>query len=529
MKVSICFIIFIISVSLAACDDSTLESFLQCLPTHVNSSNPIAKAIHKPSDPSFQSTLEAYVKNLRFLTPTTPKPLAIIAAAHESHVQATVICAKSHGLQIRIRSGGHDFEGLSYTSKVPFIILDMFNFRKIVVQPYQEAAWVEAGATLGELYYQIANQSSIHAFPAGICPTLGTGGHFSGGGYGNLMRKFGLSVDNIDDARIVDANGRILDRRTMGEDLFWALRGGGGASFGVILSWRIKLVRIPEKVTVFRVGRTLEQGATDIVYRWQEVAPELDNDLFIRAMPTIANGTRKGEKTIQVLFIGMFLGKTDRLLPLINKSFPELGLQRKECEEVSWIESTLFWAEFPKGTPIDVLLQRPNTTLFLSKAKSDYVKDVIPKSGLEAIWKSMLKVGRMFMQFNPYGGRMSELEETSSPFPHRAGYRFLIQYSTNWEEKDGINTEKQVNLLREMYDATAPYMTKEPREAFLNYRDLDIGSNPSNHTDFKTAKVYGLKYFKNNFFRLTEVKARVDPDNFFSHEQSIPPRHANHN
>ncbi|KAF2317930.1 hypothetical protein GH714_041253 [Hevea brasiliensis] len=467
MKVSICFIIFIISVSLAACDDSTLESFLQCLPTHVNSSNPIAKAIHKPSDPSFQSTLEAYVKNLRFLTPTTPKPLAIIAAAHESHVQATVICAKSHGLQIRIRSGGHDFEGLSYTSKVPFIILDMFNFRKIVVQPYQEAAWVEAGATLG------------------------TGGHFSGGGYGNLMRKFGLSVDNIDDARIVDANGRILDRRTMGEDLFWALRGGGGASFGVILSWRIKLVRIPEKVTVFRVGRTLEQGATDIVYRWQEVAPELDNDLFIRVMPTIANGTRKGEKTIRVLFIGMFLGKTDRLLPLINKSFPELGLQRKDCQEVSWIESTLFWAEFPKGTPIDVLLQRHNTTLFLSKGKSDYVKDVIPKSGLEAIWKSMLKVGRMFMQFNPYGGRMSELAETSSPFPHRAGYRFLILYSTNWEEKDGIDTEKQVNLLREMYDATAPYMTKEPREAFLNYRDLDIGSNPRTIQTLRHQKFMG--------------------------------------
>ncbi|KAF2317924.1 hypothetical protein GH714_041247 [Hevea brasiliensis] len=334
----------------------------------------------------------------------------------------------------------------------------MFNFRKIVVQPDQEAAWVEAGATLGELYYQIANQSSIHA---GVCPTLSTGGHFSGGGYGNLMRKFGLSVDNIDDARIVDANGRILDRRTMGEDLFWSLRGGGGASFGLILSWRIKLVRIPEKVTVFRVGRTLEQGATDIVYRWQEVAPKLDNDLFIRAMPTIANGTRKGEKTIQ----------------------------RKDCEEVSWIESTLFWAEFPKGTPIDVLLQRPSATLFLSKAKSDYVKDVIPKSGLEAIWKSMLKVRRMFMQFNPYGGRMSELAETSSPFPHRAGYRFLILYSTNWEEKDGIDTEKQVNLLREMYDATAPYMTKETREAFLNYRDLDIGSNPSNHTDFKTSKV----------------------------------------
>ncbi|OAY47190.1 berberine bridge enzyme-like 4 [Manihot esculenta] len=529
MKVSIYFFFFIISVSLAADDYSTLESFLQCLPSHVNSSNPISKTIIKPSDPSFQSALEAYVKNLRFLTPATPKPLAIIAATDESHVQATVICAKSSGLQIRIRSGGHDYEGLSYTSEVPFIILDMNNFRKIVVQPSNESAFVEAGATIGELYYQIANQSGIHAFPAGVCPTLGTGGHISGGGYGNLMRKFGLSVDNIADARIVDANGTILDRQTMGEDLFWAIRGGGGASFGVILSWDINLVTIPDTVTVFKVGRTLEQGATDLVYRWQQVAPELDNDLFIRAMPTIVNGTSSGEKTVEVFFIGLFLGKSDGLLPLIQNSFPELGLQQNDCEEMSWIESTLFWAEFPKGTPIDVLLQRPSKPQFYSKFKSDYVKDLIPKSGLEAMWQMMLKVGNMWMQFNPYGGKMSEISESDTPFPHRAGYRFLIQYFTGWQEGDGIDTETQINLLRNMYDSMAPYVSKEPREAFQNYRDIDIGSNPSNFTNFEKAEVYGSKYFKNNFFRLTKVKASVDPDNFFKHQQSIPPGYAHNN
>ena len=58
----------------------------------------------------------------------------------------------------------------------------------------------------------------------------------------------------------------------MGEDLFWAIRGGGGASFGVILSWKIKLVPVPKKVTVFKINKTLEQGATDVVHRWQNVA-----------------------------------------------------------------------------------------------------------------------------------------------------------------------------------------------------------------------------------------------------------------
>ncbi|CAI0393593.1 unnamed protein product [Linum tenue] len=293
----------------------------------------------------------------------------------------------------------------------------MCHLRSIHVDIRTETAWVQCGATLGELFSAIAEKSPTHAFPAGVCPT-----------YGNLMRKHGLSVDNVVDARLVDARGEILDRESMGEDLFWAIR-GGGPSFGVVLAYRVK---------------------------WQHFAPAAHVDLFVRVLVEVVK-------------------KTSR---------------------------------------------RPRNLVHL-KRKSDYVQRPIDRPGLEAIWRKMMEVEVVKMAFNPYGGRMSEIAAEATPFPHRAGNLWKIQYQVNWDEGGAEAERRHVALCREMYDYMTPYVSRNPRASFLNYKDLDLGVNGGGG-GAAAAEGYGRSYFKGNFDRLVKIKSKVDPHNLFRHEQSVP-------
>ena len=215
---------------------STDENFLQCLTLH-SGNDSISKLICTSSNSSYSAVLKFDIRNTRFSTPSTLKPQVIVTPLLISHVQATLNCSLKHGLQVWVRSGGHDYECLSYVSPVPFV-LDLINLRNIFVDIENSFAWAQSSATVGEVYYWIAYKSRTLSFPAGFCYTMGVGGHFSGGGCGTMMRKYGLATNNILNAHLIDVKGRFLDRKSMGEDLFWAIRGGGG-SFGVIVAWKI--------------------------------------------------------------------------------------------------------------------------------------------------------------------------------------------------------------------------------------------------------------------------------------------------
>ncbi|XP_059439198.1 berberine bridge enzyme-like 21 [Corylus avellana] len=512
-----------ISGSWADSSDSVYDSFVQCLSKQTGQPEEVSKIVYAQSNASFTSVLRAYIRNSRFNSSSTSKPLIIVTPTQESHVQAAVICSKSIGMQLKIRSGGHDYEGISYISDEPFIILDMFNLRSITVDIEEQSAWVESGAILGELYYRIWEKSKVLGFPAGICPTVGVGGHLSGGGYGNILRKHGLSVDHVMDAKIVTADGKILDKDSMGEDLFWAIRGGGGGSFGVILSYKVRLVPVPETVTIFRVERYLEDNATDIVYKWQQVAPTTDDNLFMRMLiQPVSSKVKKGERTIRASIVALFLGNAEELLSLLGKEFPELGLKKENVTEMRWIDSVVWWANYDIGTSPDVLLDRNLDSANFLKRKSDYVQTPISIDGLEWLWKKMIEIGKTGLVFNPYGGKMSEIPASATPFPHRAGNLFKIQYSVNWEEEGAEADKNYTTQIRRLFSYMTPFVSKNPRSAYLNYRDLDIGTNHFGKNSLEEGEVYGVKYFNDNYDRLVKVKSAVDPENFFRNEQSIP-------
>ncbi|GER26066.1 FAD-binding Berberine family protein [Striga asiatica] len=503
-----------------------LNGFQKCLLSHSGGHKP---GFTLPSDPSFISLLDSTIENTKGLLPNVPKPAAIITPYTETDAAKAVHCASTHGVSLRVRSGGHDYEDLSYTSfmGLPFAVLDLQNLRNVTVDVASQTAWVQAGATVGELYYHAATESGgTLGFPAGICTTIGVAGNFLGGGYGMMMRAYGLAANNVLDARLVTADGNLLSRKSMGEDVFWALRGGGGGSFGVVLAWKVQLVEVPPKVTVFSAIKILDNSGgskgfdVGALYKWQKVAPVVnDTKLFMRVIMQPA-----GPTSVVTIYSAMYLGNKADAARLMRNKFRELGLRDADYTEMSWIESVLAIGGFNVSTTKpDYLLKRIGAWQLSFKAKSDMVLAPIPKPGLRKLCQAVTQQSMSMVILTPYGGKMKEIADDATPFPH-CDALFMAQYVGQWAtEGQTLQMEAQnKKWVSGVYDMMAPYVSSNPRRAYVNYRDLDLGKDDNSCPNCSCPNIWGYKYFNNNFMRLVDVKTKVDPKNFFFHEQSIP-------
>lgn len=164
---------FLLAILLSLCcaemsGQASCKSFLQCLTDLSDHLYPVSQVLFTPENSSYTSILQLGLRNLRFTSPEFLKPLVIVTPVHESQIQSVIHCARKHKVHIRIRCGGHDFEGLSYTARVPFVMIDMINLQSVDVDLEKKSAWVQGGANIGEVYYRIAEKSNNLGFPGGV-------------------------------------------------------------------------------------------------------------------------------------------------------------------------------------------------------------------------------------------------------------------------------------------------------------------------------------------------------------------------
>ncbi|KZV31292.1 reticuline oxidase-like [Dorcoceras hygrometricum] len=485
------------------------------------------------NDPSvYFSFLDFSIQNLRFSGPSVPKPIAIVLPESREQLISSVICCRKGFWEIRVRCGGHSYEGTSYVSndESPFVLIDVMNLDRVWVDVESETAWVEGGATLGQTYYAISGSSPVLGFSAGSCPTVGIGGHIAGGGFGLLSRKYGLAADNVVDALLIDADGRLLDREAMGEDVFWAIRGGGGGLWGIVYAWKIQLLQVPETVTCFILSRPGPRPhMSKLVDIWQHVAPELGDDFYLSAF--VGAGLPQMKKIgLSVTFKGFFLGPKSEAVSILNGVFPELNISQIDCQEMTWIQSIMYFSglDIHESSVADL-----NNRFLLDKhyfkAKSDYVRAPISETGLKSAIEILEREPKGYVILDPYGGAMRAISSESIAFPHREGNLYGIQYLVEWHEEHDSESRSYIDWIRGFYKEMTPYVSSGPRAAYINYMDFDLGV-----TDYlnrsvpaadpvEKARIWGEKYFLKNYDRLVKAKTIIDPFNVFRNQQGIPP------
>ena len=160
-------------------------------------------------------------------------PSVIIYCENEEDVKQAVRHAVDSGQTVRVRSGGHNYEGFSIGDNV--VVIDTSHLKNISICEENNTVKIGSGVSNSELYGFLSKYN--FPFPSGTCPTVNAVGLTQGGGWGHSARMFGLTCDLLVEADIVDAAGNLITANaTWNSDLFWALRGGGGGNFGVITS-----------------------------------------------------------------------------------------------------------------------------------------------------------------------------------------------------------------------------------------------------------------------------------------------------
>ncbi|KAJ3284155.1 hypothetical protein HK104_010072 [Borealophlyctis nickersoniae] len=391
-----------------------------------------------------------------------------------------------------------------------------------------------AGLRLGNLYAGLYDHNPSWTFPAGVCPSVGLGGHIAAGGYGTLARKFGVGADNVVAATVVLADGRIVkaDANT-NADLFYAIRGGGGGSYGFVVDLTLRAAQVTENY-VAKVTYPNVDDAAKVVETWYNWvsgplskrnasipttgktfdgwAVNMQMNLFkdgplsfgVRYTPSTPSSVE--EFTAILASSGMtdtskFAWKWDsppaKVNNLVAQSFSDgqpatlsddearafLAVPQRQTD-VNWKDRSRLKSEYVRGK--------------LNPAFYATVQDVLKQASNVSPWS--------MIQLEAYGGMINAAAASTNGFAHRGNTQFVIQYGLYFSKTLPDPTiPAGLSWLTNTENAFKPFVSGEH---YQGYVDLDVSPQ----------SFYGQHYPK-----LVRIKQKYDPGNVLWSDL-VPPK-----
>lgn len=411
-------------------------------------------------------------------------PRFVARCSGVADVIVAVNFARANNLLTAIRGGGHNVGGRALCDDG--IVIDLSDMRSVYVDSAKHTVRVQGGATLGDM------DRETHVFglavPCGIVPKTGIGGLTLGGGVGWLIRKHGMTIDNLLSCQIVTAEGSVLTASASEhEDLFWALRGGGG-NFGVVASFEFRAHPVhtvlggllvyprPAAIDVIRHFRDFMQSAPDELTAYAALLHAPDGSPIVGVIPCYCGDVAEGERVIE---------------PLRRFGSPVIdGIQPLPFPAMQ----SLLAPAFPDGSQ--------------NYWKSTLQRE-LPDDAIAAIVEqgNQMKSPLSFLVIEYYAGAAGRIPNDATAYPHRH-LPWDILFGAQWT--DPLETSVHRDWARRGEDVLRPYSANAHLSSALDVESEEV---------IQTA-------FGANLHRLRAIKEKYDPDNFFRVNYNILPASA---
>ncbi len=408
-------------------------------------------------------------------------PNAIFTPSTPEQVQHILGQCIINQLPFYVRSGGHCYEmviPLGYT-------IDLRNFNNIIPDPTTSTVYIGAGCKLGDVISALG--AIDYAIPTGTCPSVGVSGLALGGGIGFLIRKCGLTCDSIISMDVLMANNQLI---TVSEssypDLFWALRGGGHNSYGIVLGYTFKMYYIPT-VSFLQLRWDWDpQTFSDVFNAWQKWVTTLPENISSETVFKYKDG--KARLSVNALKVGA--------APFTEweRTFLRYNPTTTALYRGNYLGAAALFAS--------------NYTFPFSKTKSKMFFQPLPQRGVDALinWMRVLQDEHFHCEafWGLGAGNPGAITKTHSAYFPRKAFGWALGF-IYWPYEH--QTIRALSLISETYCQLEPYTSPY---SYVNLTDYDLG--PS----------YLNAYYGPHVDRLIQIKNLYDPNNIFHWVQGIP-------